>query len=63
MQAVIEAESAVHHPIVYRCVDRIALAVQGVDWFVQKIGEKDPAKRKYTAGAEKAIADLLGQSK
>ena len=58
-QAGYEAETALHHTIIYRCVDKLALAVQGVDWYVQKIDGRDPQARKYTYGAEAAVAALL----
>lgn len=58
-EAQVAAPKAVYHPIIFRCVHRIASTVQGVDWYVQKIGEKSHDKRSYVRDNEKAIDALI----
>lgn len=54
---IMSAEQALSHPIVYRCVHKIASAVQGVTWYVEPTDEKGVAKP--TAAQMKAIQAVL----
>lgn len=55
------AEAAMLNPIIYRCVNKIAETVQGIDWYVEKIGadESRQDKRVYIDSIEKSVQALL----
>lgn len=54
-QQAINAEQAMIHPVVYRCIDKIATAVEMVDWYVRKVDKKG---RDKTLGGK--LEDVLG---
>lgn len=50
------AEHAMTHPVVFRCLHKIALAVQDVPWYI----EQDPnSKEKLDKGKAKIVQDVL----
>ena len=61
----ISARAAMLHPIVARCLNKLATSVQQVDWYVERIpadgatAEADPEKRRNTAEVERSIAAFL----
>lgn len=50
----LEAQHAMHHIVVYRCLDKIATTFQGIRFYV----ERDPAVAKSFRTSEKKIAQL-----
>lgn len=55
----INAEKALSHPIVYRCLNKIGTAVQSVNWYVEKEGSTKDGRRKYTTDVERSIQSAL----
>ena len=62
-QETIAAKDALKHVIAARCINKIAMSVASVDWYVQK-SNSDPStnnlgKREYVKAAEKGVAAVI----
>lgn len=56
---VMAANSAMQHPIVFRCLDKLGLTVQSVKWYVGEDTDIKAADSSMTAAQRKALSQVL----